>query len=101
MYEIDRAAFPVEVLSTHEEIGANGVSSQEDIVFDGSEPSLSLKDEIARRISSNYLMTILNIEIIDYWVKPTRSQPEDAIPLEAKETYFPRLAFLNLDESLI
>jgi len=98
VYEIDRNAMPAEVLSTHEEIGAQNNSQEQQ--YDGSEPNLPLKDEIARRVSPNYLMTVLNIEIIDYWAKPTRTQPDESVAMD-KETYFPRLTFLNLDDTLI
>ena len=51
-------------------------------------------------------MSILNFEIIDYGFsfkdpRALRGQSSEEIETIERETYFPRLTFLNLDDSMI
>lgn len=93
MFEIESKALPeVEESKTEEQ-------------FDGGETNLPVKQEIDSRIKPNFILTLLNFEIIDYGFEHIR-QPRavtssDEIKFVDKETYFPRLSYLCLDDSLI
>lgn len=69
-------------------------------------PSLPIGLEIKSRLQNRQLMTILNFEIIDHSLdqlntRQVRNQTGDDVENLGKESYFPRLTYLDLDASLI